>query len=117
MDIFNLKVTLAISLAGVTMGMPFVFLQSIRAAPGIWALGVLCTISASAFFSLIVFTGEECGFTETLLMQTTGCKNIPFANSRTVPVLNSLAMVSLLLLIIALLRSVAAMVIGKVANE
>ncbi len=91
-----------------TMGLPFVFVKSIHVPAKKWAAGVGLALIGSVVFSIIVAAGGECGFFETLLIQKTGCNNLPFANMRTVPVLNALALICLLLLLIEGIRAVIA---------
>ena len=104
MDLTHWQVIFALSIGGVTIGLPFVLIKSIRVPPIKWAAGVGLAIIGSVAFSAIVAAGGKCGFFETLLIQNTGCNNLPFANTRTVPVLNALALICFLLLIIEIIR-------------
>ena len=99
------QVMFATAIGGVTVGLPFVLIKSIRVPPRKWIMGAVFTLVISSCFSLVVAAGGNCGFLETFLMQGSGCNNLPFANSRTVPVLNTLAFICILLLIISVIRA------------
>ena len=99
------QVMMAIAIGGVMIGLPFVFVESLRVPAKKWAVGVGLALAGSACFSTIVAAGGNCGFLDTFLMLGKGCNNLPYANTRTVPVLNTLAFICLLLLLLSVVRA------------
>ena len=95
----------AMAIGGVTIGLPWALVESIRVPAKKWAIAAIFALAVSACFSVVVALGGECGFLETLLMLGNACNNLPFANTRTVPVLNTLAFICILLSVIAALRA------------
>ncbi len=109
------QVMFAMAIGGVTIGLPWALVDSIRVPVKKWAIAVVYALVGSACFSLVVAAGGECQFLETFLMLRNGCNNLPFANTRTVPVLNTLAFICILLSIIAALRAVISSVFSRKA--
>jgi hypothetical protein len=99
----HLKVMLFISIGGITMFLPLMFIESMRMTVRNIFLMLILFLGLSLLFSGVVALGGKCDFLETLLMKGSQCNFLPFANTRTVPVTNGLAFIFLVLLFIAVL--------------
>ena len=97
-------VAVALTIGGVTAGLPLVLLKAIRLSAAKLILGAIFFLAIAVAASMIVALGGSCSFTTTLLMADTGCSYFPFVNSRNVPVLLILSLTSVILSLIALLR-------------
>ncbi|MCP5215905.1 MAG: hypothetical protein H6995_12950 [Pseudomonadales bacterium] len=99
-----MKLMLFVSIGGITALLPLMFIKSEKMTVKNLSLMFGLFSGMSVIFSGIVAIGANCGFLETLFMKGSQCNFLPFANTRTVPVTNTLAFIFIVLMVIAAIR-------------